>query len=321
MIDTQVALYIEKANGALAEEDISGFWKNIGVAKYIAQNDENMLEVMQCEALALYRLHEYPQAVDLIEQILKSAEGENRGKFLRKKGVSLVKMGEYLEALNVFHCLIREYPDQSVWGIGNLGWVYIYLYQSKGEYEHLLKAEEYCRMALQLCSDDKDLYKKIIINMGNIEWLKCDYEKALHLFLEAADMDSKNPTILNNIAAVYINIAKENHHLRGKIEEYLSMAESIAEQTKNDFEMGQTYLIRARLSVEVDQDFITGKDLFLVAYDRFVSVHAFPEALKTLNRILTLDHQMNRESIELLEERFKSLFGKDINQKEKEVLL
>lgn len=320
MDDKEILKFMEKANEAIKQQNLFLFSENIGVAKYIAPNEEFRLEVLENQALGLYQLGQYTRALEIIDQLLPLVSNDTKLKLLHKRGICLVKMGDYSEALGVFHGLVKEYPDQSVWGLGKLGWTYIYLYQDEGQIEYLQKAEEYCRIALDLSSGNKELYKRHVINLGNVEWLKRNYEKALNLFLEAADLDDgDNPNILNNIAAVYVNLAAENYTLCDKVKDYLYKAEEIAERVKNEFELGQTYLIRARFAIEIEQDFIGGKDFYLVAFDRFVSAHSFPEALKTLNRILALDQKLNKESIELLGERFKTLFGKGILTKDEEV--
>lgn len=318
MTGKDVSYFISKANEALKQKNLLVFSENIGIAKYIAPNEETMLDVLECQALGYFQFNLYSETIELINKILDSVKSEKKLNLLRKKGISLVKLGEYAEGLSVFRQMTLDYPNQPVWGYGNLGWAYIYLYQEEKEPAHLQKAEEYLQMAMEFCSENKDLYKTYITNLGNVEWQKGNYHQSLELFLEAADLDSENPTLLNNIAAVYVNLTKENYALFTKIEEYLEKAEGIANETRNNFELGQTYVIRARNAIELNEDFVGGKDFYLVAFDYFISSHAFPEAIQTLNRILEVDQKTNKESIEFLGGKLQALFGKGILTKEEE---
>ncbi|MCK4261306.1 MAG: tetratricopeptide repeat protein, partial [Halanaerobiales bacterium] len=257
----------------------------------------------------LYNVHKYSELLEAIDEAIGLIKDKKTKLDLNhKKGASLVHLGNFSAAIQIFESFIEEDCIKTqIKGLGNLAWVYILLHQNDTSLEYLIQAENYCQKALTLTeSYNTNLYTKVLINLGNIYWHKRNYEKALNIFLKASSLLSDNPAILNNIAATYVSLRDST-----LAKKYLKKAEEIAEKEKNYYEVAQSIFIHARITEEIVEDFIKAKDFYLVAFDNFIETNSFSDACKIMKRTLQLDQKINNEYISLLSTRFSSHFGKN----------
>ncbi|MCK4260942.1 MAG: tetratricopeptide repeat protein [Halanaerobiales bacterium] len=305
----EVNSFLDKGKKCLEKKDNVGFIQHLSIAKYIAQEDKDLvLEIETLFAEGLYKLGDYKEAYKVITELLESGklDEDKKIELLQKKGSILTKEGTLIEAIKIFEELTAIDSEKSkVLGFGNLAWVYLLMYRQGEEDEYLedylAKAEYAGIKALDIFNayTNPELHKRILINMGNIYCCNKKYNQALEIFFKVYDEGDIN--VLNNIASTYASLGNSKD-----AENYLDRAEMKALSQKNLYEEAHCYLVRGRISEVLIKDYLTAKDHFTVAFHKFLETDAANEACMCLNRIFDLDSAVNKENISLLKEKLKS---------------
>lgn len=307
--------YLAKAKIALAEKDLVSFLTNIGAAEHIHQNEpEALLSALMTMIEGLYEFNRYKEAADVVERALTvTKESGQKHTLLQQKGILLGKLGKLDEAIDTFAELL-EGGLSPIWGYNHLAWTYLYKYRlDPAKQEYLHKALNFCQQAVKLFSpaDPPELLKSVLVNLGNVYWHLEEYHDALQVFQDARVYAEKDPKILNNIAATYVQL-----RILEEAERYLDEAEQLAEATHNHFEAAQANLIHARIHEWLLKDYMGAKEHFLIAFDKFNLVNATLEACKCFDNIMRLGELLQHESMAILSQRFQGPMIHQFGQEE-----
>ncbi len=275
----------------------------MSIAKYLSKDNPDLLQKVLLTTIEdLYRIRKYQELIEAIEETTELIEDKEIQLDLNhKKGVSLVQLGKFSAAIQIFESLLNEeFTKAKIKGLGSLAWVHILLHQTNTS-SNLTRAERYCQEALLLSQNyDQTLYVKVLINFGNICFYKGNYQKASTLFLEANSLSNDNPTILNNLAATYVSLREKQ-----LAETYLEKAESLAQEQQNQIELAESNFIRGRIFEEIHEDYTQAKDFYLVAYDFFIEANSPHDGCMVMNILGQLHQKIINESLSILSDKIR----------------
>ncbi len=305
--------YLDDAKKCLEKKEFCSFIEKIALAKYLSQDDSDLsLEVGIVFAEGLYKFEKYKKAYEAISELLEVSklDDEKRSELLHKKGIILAKTGEFTESIKIFEELANMVLKKcKALGFGNLAWVYFLMYRQGQEEEYLEgyleKAEDFGNKALTIFEayNNPKLYKKVLINMGNIYWSYEKYSEALEIFFKV--YDENDAIVLNNIASVYLSMGN-----LCEAEKYLEKAEMKALNQKNHYAEAHCFLVRGRISEKILEDYMGAKDNYLIAFNKFLEVNAINEGCVCLNQIFDLNALINKGNVNLLKDKLKSVLQK-----------
>lgn len=186
----------------------------------------------------------------------------------------------------------------------NFAWVCVRWVEEDGAQRSLLgEAKECCERAVQFAREyDDTLYLQALLILAEIYQLSNAHVEALEVYLEAnTRTQGESAEVLNDIAFVYASLGQID-----LAQDFLERAEGIASKAKNFSEVAKSNYIRGKMAAEILEDYLKGKDYYLIAFDNYIASQNIGGALKMLKQIAALDQRITDESYTMLLNRLGS---------------
>ena len=145
-------------------------------------------------ATAYYELENYSQLVTNVHQILKNSPSSStpwRAEIYYMIGEGYYALGKYSEAARIYELVSKNFPGHRL-----LTMVYQAIsscYAQKGEYERAGEVQEKALVILQ--EEGGEVSDLTLLEMGNIQFNKKEYEKAISYYEEFVKRSPDNPRV------------------------------------------------------------------------------------------------------------------------------
>ena len=296
--------YLVDAKQHLKMEKYNDFFMSISLARYMAEDRDQKIEVVDLLIRGFYQKRDYQQAYQTIQNVLELVKDDNdKIRFRQWKALILVKMDRLKEGV----ALLKKIINQSQHNIDNLNTlmeVYIQFYKKYSNNDYLEQGISYGLAAVEEIQKDDGIisHGSVYINLGNCYWYQENYKRALEYYHRALDSEEEliNIQALINIGAVYVKLKDLD-----KADYNLNRAEQVGQKKKNYYLLGEINLLRANIYQHYYEDYMKAKEYLLIAFDHFVQADALLKSYQCLENIFTLNGTLNRESINILADRVR----------------
>lgn len=295
--------YYDEAIRMLEGKDLPEFMLNIGSAIALAGDDKSKLaKLTYLKAKGLMAFQQHKKAVASIQEALEYNEGEGAFRLKHALGIAKGHLGEFNEALIIFHELLDNNPNNLVDMYTNIGWLYL----NFSDKRDLVQAKNYLDLALNFFERVTAPRKaKVLNHYSNYYYHKQDFSKAIEMLNEAqtyAD-DRDKVFILTNLAEIYLEYKNEDTSLT--IQKYIKDAEILGEKFDDKIALGRIYYVTALAEIKHGQ-LVNALDTLNVSLDYYKKADALSLALDCIIKINELINHFKLESLQSLKNSLKT---------------
>jgi len=240
-------------------------------------NDKNYIDELINKGIALIELGKYQEALEVFDKALEI--DPRNGCALGNKGVVLINFNRYREALVIFDEILKV-DSQNIKTLNNKRIALIRLDQYQ-------EALEVCNRILEI--DPENMNAKS--DKGDILFELGKYQEALKIFNEILEIDPRNGRLLFNKGVVLINLNRYQ-------EAFKILNEALKIDPKNILVLSSkgialTHLNQYQEAIEVYNEIleIDPKDISALSLkiDVLFKLYKYQEALKVIDEILEID--------------------------------